>query len=169
MSALASWLKELSQPEYVHVLLNPLPVYGMSVALLALVIALIARSRDARTIGLFLILMICAVFPLIVHFGEAGYDRVYAMSYQDGQAWLQVHRARAETWEWIFYATGISSLLALLLPRRAPRWRRPTALLTVALAAGSILAAAYISSAGGKVRHSEFRNGPPPQIQSKDT
>jgi hypothetical protein len=33
-------IAHLSKPEYVHVLLNPLPVYGLAVGVLGLVIAL---------------------------------------------------------------------------------------------------------------------------------
>ena len=37
------FLKGLEQPEYVHVLLNPLPVYGLALGLVALTIALALR------------------------------------------------------------------------------------------------------------------------------
>ena len=38
-------LRILKQPEYVHVLLNPLPVYGMVCGILALIVALFLKSR----------------------------------------------------------------------------------------------------------------------------
>ena len=48
-------LEHLSNPEYLHVLLNPLPVYGLAVGVLGLVIALVTlalvtslRSRRRR-------------------------------------------------------------------------------------------------------------------------
>lgn len=37
--------QHLSNPEYVHVLLNPLPIYGVAMGLLAMVVALVTRAR----------------------------------------------------------------------------------------------------------------------------
>ena len=50
-------LEHLSHPEYLHVLLNPLPVYGLAVGAFGLVIALISRSRAARVTALALVLI----------------------------------------------------------------------------------------------------------------
>ena len=44
--------EHLSRPEYVHVLINPLPVYGLAVALVALMIAMVSQNRVAVGIGL---------------------------------------------------------------------------------------------------------------------
>jgi hypothetical protein len=41
-------IKHLSKPEYVHVLLNPLPVYGLAVGVAGLFIALLLKTRAAR-------------------------------------------------------------------------------------------------------------------------
>ena len=45
-------LTRLSNPEYLHVLLNPLPVYGLATGVLGLVIALITRAPAARVTAL---------------------------------------------------------------------------------------------------------------------
>jgi hypothetical protein len=45
---LEGFLNGLEQPEYVHVLLNTLLVYGLALGLVALTIALALRSREAR-------------------------------------------------------------------------------------------------------------------------
>jgi len=39
-------IEHLSKPEYVHVLLNPLPVYGLAVGVLGLIIALLSKTRQ---------------------------------------------------------------------------------------------------------------------------
>ena len=54
---LEGFLRGLEQPEYVHVLLNPLPVYGLALGLVALMIALALRSREARICAFILILI----------------------------------------------------------------------------------------------------------------
>ena len=46
-------LRDLRQPEYIHVFLNPLPVYGLLAGLIALLIAILLHSRAAKiTAGL---------------------------------------------------------------------------------------------------------------------
>jgi hypothetical protein len=50
-------IAHLSKPEYVHVLLNPLPVYGLAVATLALVIALLSKTRAVHVTALALVIL----------------------------------------------------------------------------------------------------------------
>jgi hypothetical protein len=56
---LEGFLKGLEQPEYIHVLINPLPVYGLAMGLIGLMIGLVLRSREAR-IGAFALILIAA-------------------------------------------------------------------------------------------------------------
>jgi hypothetical protein len=42
------FLRGLRQPEYVHVLLNPLPVYGLLISWIALIAALISKAAELR-------------------------------------------------------------------------------------------------------------------------
>ena len=48
-------IAHLSKREYVHVLLNPLPVYGLAVGVVGLIIALLLRTRAARVTALALV------------------------------------------------------------------------------------------------------------------
>src|ERR1041384_2989118 len=100
---LAPLSKDLSQPEYIHVLLNPLPVYGLTMGIFGLIIALFLRSRRAQIATLALILFSGAIAWPVVHYGEEGYDRVLSMSDDSGQAWLKVHEHRADNLAWSFY------------------------------------------------------------------
>jgi len=77
---LATLSQDLSQPEYIHVLLNPIPVYGLTMGIIGLIIALFLRSRPAQIATLALILLSGAIVWPVVHYGEAGYDRVLAMA-----------------------------------------------------------------------------------------
>lgn len=154
-------LQQLKQPEYVHVLLNPIPVYAMASGILALVVALILRSRPAQ-ITAFVVIVFAAlsVWP-VGEYGERGYDRVYSMSNKEAQQWLDVHVHRADLGMWVFYVTAAVAATALILPRFRPRTQLPLALATLVFALVSLRVGTWISYAGGKVRHSEFRNGPP--------
>ncbi len=37
-------------PDYLHVLLNPIPVYGLAMGIIALLVAFALRSRPARVV-----------------------------------------------------------------------------------------------------------------------
>ena len=91
-----SILAHLKQPEYVHVLLNPLPIYGLALGGLALVIAMILRNRRAQITALILILIGAGSTIPVVHYGDAGYDVIESeMSSDQADAWLDAHGQRA--------------------------------------------------------------------------
>ena len=157
-----TFLRDLRQPEYVHTLLNPLPIYGLAVALLALLIALILKNRAAQTIALGLVFL-CAlsVWPVIV-LGERAYDNVLTLSDEDGRAWLEAHEDRAERLSYVFYALAGVAFAAIVAPKRWPQTALPLTIAALLLGLGSLGAGASIASAGGKIRHREFRTVPPP-------
>ena len=45
-----AFMRDLRQPEYVHVLLNPIPIYGLAIALLGLLIA-VANLDEIIAVG----------------------------------------------------------------------------------------------------------------------
>lgn len=157
-----SFLRDLQQPEYIHVLINPLPVYGLAVGFIGLIIALFMRSRPAQVTALVLILLTAASAWPVAHFGEEAYDRVLSMADTDGQAWLQAHADRADKLIYFFYALAVLALVAIFAPRKWPKSALPLTIATLVLAAVSLGAGGYIAHAGGKIRHREFRNQPPP-------
>jgi len=155
-------LRGLRQPEYIHVLLNPLPVYGLGMGLLGLIIAFFLRSRPAQ-IATLIIVLICATSAWPVYeFGEEAKDRVLSMENEVGGAWLEEHEDRAEDLIWLFYGLAIVSAVALFAPRIWPRSATPLVLAVILLSAITLGAGGYIAYAGGKIRHREFRNVPPP-------
>lgn len=150
------------QPEYIHVLINPLPIYGLAIALLGLIVALLLRSRPAQIATLILVLICAASAWPVYEFGEQAKDRVLSMENEVGGAWLEEHQDRAEDLIWLFYATAALSAVALVAPKF---WPRSSTLLVIAvllLGLGTLGAGGYIAYAGGKIRHREFRNVPPP-------
>lgn len=155
-------LRALQQPEYLHVLINPVPVYGLAVALFGLIAAMCLRNRGGEVTALVLIFVCAASAWPAAHYGEAAEDRVLIMADADGQAWLKAHEHRAEDLIYVFYALAVVSAAAIFAPKRWLKTRRPLVLLTLLLAVASLGAGGYIASAGGKIRHREFRSGPPP-------
>jgi disulfide bond formation protein DsbB len=156
-------LRDLRQPEYIHVLINPLPIYGLAISLIGLIVALFLRNRPAQVTALVTILIAAASAWPVVHYGEEAYDRVLSMADEDGQAWLEAHKQRAEELEYVFYALAALAASAIFLPKKWPATATPLVITTLILALISLGAGAYIANAGGKIRHREFRNRPPPR------
>jgi hypothetical protein len=167
MSELGQMLQTLKQPEYFHVLLNPMPVYGLACGLLGLIVALILKSRPAQIVALVLVFCACASVWPVVRTGHRGYDRVYSMSNGDGQRWLEVHADRAEEGEYVYYLAGALALATILIPWKFPRTAKPLLIVTLLCSLAALAAGVWISHAGGQVRHSEFRNGPPPKVEER--
>jgi plastocyanin len=156
-------LRDLRQPEYIHVLLNPLPVYGLAGGLIGLLVAICQRSRPAMIAALVVVLIGAAAAWPVHEYGEQAYDRVLSMSDDTGRAWLAVHRERAEDLIWFFYAVAVLSTLALVVPIWWPRLSLWLAVAVLVLGAILLGAGGYIAYAGGRVRHREFRNESPPK------
>jgi hypothetical protein len=160
---MSSFLQTLQrQPEYVHVLLNPLPIYGLAMAWIGLLIAFFLRSRPAQIATLVLVLLSAGAAWPVYEFGEQGYDRVLSMSDDAGQAWLDEHQHRAEQLIYFFYALAALSAIAIVLPVKWPKTSAPLVIGTILLGAVVLGMSGYIAYAGGKVRHKEFRTEPPP-------
>src|SRR5918912_1037432 len=114
-------LRGLRQPEYVHVLLNPLPVYGLAVGLIGLLVAICLRSRPATIAALVVVFISAASAWPVYQYGEQAYDGVLSMADEPGRAWLAAHKARAETLIWFFYALAVLAAIALIVPIKWPR------------------------------------------------
>jgi len=161
-----AFLRDLRQPEYIHVLLNPLPVYGLAVALIGLVIALLLRSRKGQIVSLSLVLFASVMAWPVYEFGERSSDRVLSMSDDDGRAWLEAHEHRAERLIVWFYALGLLSAAGIALPIKFPKTAVSLTIATLLLGAAVLGMGGYIAYAGGKIRHREFRTVPPPKEEA---
>jgi glucan phosphoethanolaminetransferase (alkaline phosphatase superfamily) len=160
-------VRDLRQPEYIHVLLNPLPVYGLLVGWVGLVIGLALRSRRAQIATLTLVLLSSISAWPVYEFGQQGYDRVLSMTDEAGEAWLDEHMHRAEKLIWVFYALAALSAFAIAVPIKWPKSSMPLAVAVILLSAVTLGSGAYIAYAGGRVRHREFRNETPPPKRSE--
>jgi hypothetical protein len=162
-----AFIRDLRQPEYVHVLLNPIPIYGLGIGLIGLVIALSLRSRRAQIATLALVLFSSGMAWPVFEFGEQASDRVLSMSDEDGQAWLEAHEHRADQLIYFFYALAVISLIAVVLPIKFPNSSSLLVVVTLLFGVVVLGLGAYIGYAGGRIRHREFRTEPPPKNQAE--
>jgi peptidoglycan/LPS O-acetylase OafA/YrhL len=155
------------QPEYLHVLVNPVLTHALPVAAVGLLLALLFRSKGATKLALFLVLLTAAAAWPAIHYGHEGYDRVKSMGDDTGGDWLAVHRYRAEKAASLFYVTALIALGALAAGWKWQKTFAPLSWLALAFALAACVAALRIAYPGGKIRHHEFRHEPPPAAEVK--
>jgi glucan phosphoethanolaminetransferase (alkaline phosphatase superfamily) len=155
--------RDLRQPEYIHVLINQLPLLGLALGCVGLIVALLLRSRSAKIAALVIVLISAASAWPTYEFGQQAYNPVLSMSDEAGQAWLEAHKARAEQFIYYFYALALVTAVAIVAPIKWKKSSVPLALLVLLSSFVVLGIGGYIAYAGGKIRHREFRNEPPPQ------
>jgi putative copper export protein len=154
----------LDQPQTVHLLLHPLPVIGLTIAVIGLVLGLVFKSKGGISIALFLIALCAASAYLVYQSGEKtehlledGFDKETA-------AWVQEHESRAETAIYLFYVTAFVAVVALVIRPVIPGFARGATWASLALACLCILAGAWIGHAGGRISHPDLRDESTPPL-----
>lgn len=155
--------------EHVHVLLNHLPVIGLAMAVLAMIIALLLRSRSAQVVSLAMIFVAALSAWPVTFTGQRSYKTVRGIADDEGVAWLDEHKERAEKTAPVFYILASLAAAALLAPRKWPRCATPLALATLLLAVACEVASGWIALAGGQIRHPEFRSSRALSTEPTDT
>src|SRR5438552_19021789 len=87
-------LRDLRQPEYIHVLINPLQIYGLAMGLLGLIVAFFLRSRPAQIATLIVIFVSTASASSAYVIAAQGYARLLSITDEAGEAWLDDPRVR---------------------------------------------------------------------------
>jgi hypothetical protein len=147
----------LKKPEYIHVVLNHLVIYGTILGAVALAISLVLRSRAAQITALIVTLIAGAsAYPVLVS-GQRAYKAIRAMADDTGAEALDEHMDRAEKTIGIFYLLGLIALAGLLVPMKWPKTSLPLTAATLVLAVVCFGLSLYIAQEGGRVRHPEFR------------
>ncbi len=151
------------KPEYLHAISNHVLVIGVGLGIFALILALFLQSRQAQIVALAVVLVSSAAAYPVLFLGQQAYKSVRGIADEPGQEWLDVHMERAENTIYIYYALMLVAGAALVAPRWKPKTTMPLTLATLAFAAASMGVGGWISYEGGRVRHPEFRDSPPPE------
>ena len=142
-------------PLYVHLLLNHIPVIGTAGAVLLLLGALIARSRDIAVAGLVALVVVALVTIPVFLTGEPAEEHV---EHLPGFSRHAIHE-HEEAGEWALWGMEIAGVVALGTLILA--WRRGGVVprgATIATLAVAVLALAIVIRAaglGGDIRHTE--------------
>ncbi|PWU11785.1 MAG: hypothetical protein C5B50_22700 [Verrucomicrobia bacterium] len=154
-----------NRPEYVHTIINRLPLDGLAVATIVLLLGILIRRRTATLIGMALVAVLSFSIWPVYHYGEEGYDRVLSMSDDAGSDFLNQHKELAEKYAFIYFICGGVAAIGFAAGCKWPRSLLWTSLLTVVLSSASLATGIKIAQLGGEVRHREFRFSPPPAHQ----
>ena len=107
-------------PEYLHVVLNHLPLFGLLIGGTLLFAALIRKSAELRGAALVVVALSALSAWPVAEAGESGFDRVQSMSNADGLKWLKEHEARADKAVPVVYVTAALAAAALVAARKKP-------------------------------------------------
>jgi hypothetical protein len=152
----------LKKPEYIHVVLNHLPIYGTILGAIALAVSLLLRSRAAQITALIITLIAgVSAYPVFVS-GQRAYKVIRGMSDDAGADALDEHMDRAEKTISAFYVLACTAMAGLLVPLKWPKTSLPLTALALLLALICFGLGVYIAQEGGRVRHQEFRPGESP-------
>ena len=155
----------LKQPEYLHVVLNHLPIYGTILGALALAISMLLRSRAAQITALVIVLIAgVSAYPVLVS-GQRAYKTIRNLSDDAGAEALDEHMDRAEKTVNAFYFLALVALAGLLAPIKWPKTGLPLAIAALVLSLVCFGLSVYIAEAGGELRHTEFRPKETPSSQ----
>jgi len=163
---MGSFSSLFNQPEYIHTVINHFPLIGLFVAMLALGIGLVVRNRPVTLTGLGLVCLLALSIWPVYAYGEAGFDRVLSMADEQGEGFLKYHAELAHRWAFLYYLTAGIAAFGFGLAWKRPRLQVASGIVTLLVAAASLVAGVAIARAGGEVRHREFRSGPPPPAHS---
>src|SRR5438093_6232242 len=159
---MTTFFQHLSSQESMHVLLNPVPVYGLAIGVIGLLLAVVTRNRTGIVVALVLVFLSGLSAWPTYHYGEAAYDRVKAMADTAGDQWLDEHMARGEKLIYAFYVLAGLAVVGLFAPMKWSRSSLPLAIATLVTGCATLGIGGYIAYAGGHVRHKEFRFQQPP-------
>jgi hypothetical protein len=148
----------LGQPEYVHVMLHPMPVIGLLIAVIGLILGLIFKGKAAVTISMLLIAVTAGSAYFVYESGEGAQDRIENILDKDSNGWLHEHEERTEVAIYLFYVTAFVALVAVIMGPIMPGFARGMTWATLALACFSILAGGWIGRAGVRISHPELRD-----------
>jgi hypothetical protein len=144
-------------PEYIHVIINHFPIEGLLIAVIALFMAILARSKPAKNLALVLVIISSLSIWPVYHFGDKAYDRINKNTDDDGTGWLDEHEHRAKTGLYFYYGLALFAAAGLIATRHPGKLSTTITLSILIYAASMVAVGGWIAYAGGRIIHVELR------------
>lgn len=160
------WYALVENPAYRHLLLNHLPITGLAVSACVLAWGLFEDRWTSIAFALALVAATSLSAALVMQSGDQAYPFLFDQLDGDGQAWLDHHAFLADRFGRVLPVNGLLAALAIGLGIRRIAWRRRLGIALLATSLASLVSAAIIAEAGGRIRHAELRTSNPPIHES---
>ena len=114
--------QSICDPEYLHLLLEPLPLYGLGIGLTFLIVAFMFGEARCRMLALAVICVCCASVWPYLDLRDKATPRILATRSPDFAPLIQEQTQRRKDWALPYYAMALCSLAALVTSR-SPKGR----------------------------------------------
>jgi len=109
--------QSIRDPEYLHLLLEPLPLFGLGIGLVFLIMSFMTGEARSRLLALGIICVSCASVWPYVDLRDKATPRILATRSPDFAPLIQEQTQRRKDWSWPYYAMAVLSAAALLSSR----------------------------------------------------
>lgn len=127
--------QSIRDPEYLHLLLEPLPLYGLGLGLTFLILAFLFGEARGKLLALAVICVSCASVWPYIELRDKATPRILATRSPEFAPLIQEQTQRRKDWAWPYYTLALISGTALLTAK-SPRGRP---LLLVVVVFGALL------------------------------
>lgn len=109
--------QSICDPEYLHLLLEPLPLWGLGLGLTFLIVAFMFGEVKSRLLALAVICVSCASVWPYLDLRDKSTPRILATRSPDFAPLIQEQTQRRKDWAWPYYLMSLSSFAALVTLR----------------------------------------------------
>ena len=127
--------QSIRDPEYLHLLIEPLPLYGLGIGLMFFIIAFVFGERRCRLLALALICVSCASVWPYTDLRSKATPRILATRPPEYASVIQEQTSRRREWNWPYYVMTLFSVVAIFAGH-SPRGRP---ILIVVVVGGALL------------------------------
>lgn len=141
---------------HLHLVVNHFPIIGTIFGLGILIAGLIFKNQAVKNTA-FILFIIAAAFGFAsMNTGEGAEEIAEKLPGVTDQL-IEAHEELAETFSVFLYATGLLSLVSLILAYKKNTLEKFTTLGTVGVALIAVFFAQQTGTSGGEIRHTEIR------------
>lgn len=105
--------QSIRDPEYLHLLLEPLPLYGLGLGLVMFIVAFVFGEKKSRLLALALICVSCASVWPYTDLREKATPRIIATRPPEYAQVIREQTRRRDEWSWPYYAMTVLTVIAL--------------------------------------------------------
>lgn len=151
---------------HIHLLLNHFPIIGTLFGFIIMAWGLFRKSDAVQHVALAIWFFMAIINLVVMKSGEEAEEKMEKWP-GINKTVLHEHEEAAESANYVMIALGLLSAAAVLVRKNHAHYRR-LRIVTLILSVVVMMAMFRIGSLGGKIRHTELDNNPPPSLSSQE-